>query len=326
MNIERLASLCTYKLILNGTPISRNEQDLFWQWYILDWRILGYKSFWSFAANHLEYDDYGKIRRTLNVDSLSRKIAPYTYQVKKSECLSLPDKKYLRSYFYLTDSQREHYEEVKEKYLFHLDELKPETIYRLFTAMQHVLSGNKVINEYKEPINTIPLFKSAGDNPRIVELLDNITDEKTIIWCKYTQEIKTIGELLGDDAVLFFGEMNLKKRVEAIEKFKASAKYFIANKTCAGYGLNLQFCNNVIYYSNDWDFATRIQSEDRVHRMGQENKVTITDICAASSLDERILKCLHNKERLSDSFKSKLNNLNKNDLRRWMDSAEDLQK
>ena len=71
-NITRLAENCKYKLILNGTPVTRNETDLFAQWYILDWRVLGYKSYWSFAANHIEYDEMipGKLRRVLNVDYL----------------------------------------------------------------------------------------------------------------------------------------------------------------------------------------------------------------------------------------------------------------
>ncbi|WP_255304279.1 SNF2-related protein, partial [Streptococcus sobrinus] len=87
-NIMRLSENCSYKLILNGTPISRNEADLFSQWQILDWRILGYRSYWSFSLNHIEWDERvrGKIKRTLNVDYLVRKITPYTYQVKKEEC------------------------------------------------------------------------------------------------------------------------------------------------------------------------------------------------------------------------------------------------
>ena len=325
VNIERLASNCKYKLILNGTPISRNEQDLFWQWYILDWRILGYKSFWSFSANHLEYDDYGKIRKCLNTDYLSRKIAPYSYQIKKSECLVLPDKKYETEYFYLTEWQAEHYEEIKEEYLFYLDEFKPETIYRLFTALQHIVSGRKIVSAYTRSIKTKPIFENPNNNPRIEALMYVLPKEKTIIWCKYTEEIKVIKDLLGDSAVMFFGEMNLKKRNAAIEAFRSDATYFIANKACAGYGLNLQFCNKVIYYSNDWDFATRIQSEDRVHRMGQENEVEIIDICADNTIDKRILKCLSRKEALSDSFKNSLNSLNKEGLRRWIDGVEDIQ-
>lgn len=331
MNIERIAEHCQYKLILNGTPISKCEKDLFAQWYILDWRILGYQSFWSFSANHLEYDDKipGRINRVLNVGYLVKKIAPYTYQVKKEECLKLPDKKYSIKYFDLERSQREHYYDVKEEFLMQLDELKPSTIYRLFTACQHVVSGNRVISKYSESIETEPFFKNDLDNPRIQALLDTINDNKTIIWCKYTSEIKAISKILSDRygpdaAVEFYGEVGKKQRNSAIQKFSDNAQFFIANKTCAGYGLNLQFCNNVIYYSNDWDWATRAQSEDRVHRMGQEFDVNITDICGNCTLDERILKCLHKKEKLVDSFKSSIEKLkNKKDLREWIDGVEE---
>ena len=78
--IIEISKKCCYKLILNGTPISRNESDLFAQWFILDWRILGYQSYYSFAANHLEMDSErpGRVRRVLNKNYLARKISPYT--------------------------------------------------------------------------------------------------------------------------------------------------------------------------------------------------------------------------------------------------------
>ena len=331
VNIERLAENCQYKLILNGTPISRCEKDLFMQWYILDWRILGYQSFWSFAANHLEYDERipGRISRCLNVDYLVRKIAPYTYQVKKEECLTLPDKQYYTAYCSMTDDQYEHYNTVKDTFLMNVDELKPSTIYRLFTALQHVLSGNRVVSKYSESISIEPMFENTLDNPRIQTLLEELGNSKTIIWCKYTSEIKQIAKVITDEhgpdlCVEFYGEVNKKQRQRAIEHFTDKAKFFIANKTCAGYGLNLQFCNNVIYYSKDWDYATRAQSEDRVHRLGQDADVHITDISCSGTLDSRILKCLLRKERLVDSFKAEIErNKNKNDLRRWIDGSED---
>ena len=151
------------------------------------------------------------------------------------------------------------------------------------------------------------------NNPRIQKLLEILPDEKCIIWCKYTKEIKDIEKILaekyGNDKVTtFYGEVKQKQRVKNIEKFRNTAKYFIANKTCAGYGLNLQFCSNAIYYSNDFDYATRSQSEDRIYRIGQEKEVNIIDILAYDSIDEIILSCLFRKENLVDTFK------------RWIDS------
>ena len=100
--------------------------------------------------------------------------------------------------------------------------------------------------------------------------------------------------------------MKLKRRQKSIDMFKGESQFFVANKVCAGYGLNLQFCSYVIYYSNDWDYATRAQSEDRVHRIGQSKNVHIIDICAANTLDERIIDCLQRKENLIDSFKREI--------------------
>lgn len=311
INITRLAEKCPYKLILNGTPITRNEKDLYSQWYILDWRILGYRSFWSFAANHLEYDNFGRIRRTLNLDYLVGKIAPYTYQIKKSECLDLPNKTYETVYCNLTYEQEQHYQKVANELLFDVDELEPHTIYRLFTGLQNVISGLKV--KVGTTLESKPFFSNPLDNPRIQKLLDTINglEEKAIIFCKYTHEIKIITELINKKygegtAVEFYGELNQKKRQRNLRKFEDKAQFLVAIKTCAGYGLNLQFCSYVVYYSNDWDYATRGQSEDRVHRMGQKNNVHYVDICAANTLDERILRCLYRKENLIESFKAEL--------------------
>ncbi|MCD3217435.1 DEAD/DEAH box helicase [Clostridium botulinum] len=327
-NIIRLAEHCKYKLILNGTPISRNEEDLFSQWYILDWRILGYQSFWSFAANHLEYDPNipGRVVECLNTDYLVKKIAPYSYQVKKSECLDLPPKTYDTYYFYLSDEQEEEYERVKDLFLACVDEFEPNTLYRLFTALQLVLSGKKIVSNIRESIKSKNIFNSTEDNPRI-EILQTIISEiseKVIIFCKYTQEIKDIVDLLNNQygegtAIPFHGELSLKKRQENLNKFCTTSRFLIANKTCAGYGLNLQFCNYIIYYSNDWDYSTRSQSEDRVHRIGQNKNVHIIDICASNKLDERILKCLWRKENLVDSFKKELEHQkHKKDLELWI--------
>lgn len=347
-NIIRLGEDCKYKLILNGTPISRNEADLYSQWYILDWRILGYKSFWSFSANHIEYDENtGRIRRCLNVKYLTEKIGPYSYQVKKDECLDLPPKTYETEYYYLTHEQIVHYDNVADELMFEVDEMEPHTIYRLFTYLQDVISGYKVNIEKEEQIEKYRdindeiitkkrtkiknitknnFFNDDIDNPRIKKLLE-ITDKldiKAIIFCKYTSEIDSIVKILnlryGDDsAVSFNGELNNKKRQENLYKFENKSQFLVANKQCGAYGLNLQFCSYVIYYSNDWDLATRSQSEDRVHRIGQVNNVHYVDICAAYTLDERILKCLERKEKLVDSFKDELDKAkDKQELFDWI--------
>ena len=51
----------------------------------------------------------------------------------------------------------------------------------------------------------------------------------------------------------------------------------------------------VIYYSNSYDLEVRLQSEDRAHRIGQEQKVTYIDLVAEKTVDEVIVKALRQK-------------------------------
>jgi SNF2 family DNA or RNA helicase len=54
-----------------------------------------------------------------------------------------------------------------------------------------------------------------------------------------------------------------------------------------------------VYYANDFNLETRIQSEDRCHRIGQNNPVTYVDLIAEGTIDERVVKALQNKLDLS---------------------------
>ena len=276
------------------------------------------RSFWSFAANHLEYDPVipGKVRRTLNTDYLVEKIAPYTYQVSRDECFRLPDRHYYERGVQMTAAQERHYDEITSAMIEQLDEQVPSTIYRMFAAAQAVISGLCVEDDGRH-FRTRPMFKTPAENPRIRELI-SITDtlddgEQAIIFCKYVHEIEAILQLL-PGAVPFYGRQSQRARQSSLEAFRAGARFLVANKTCAGYGLNLQFCHNVIYYSNDWDWATRVQSEDRVYRLGQDRQVTVWDIFAYDSLDVKILRCLARKEGLSDAVKREL---------RWANAERD---
>lgn len=314
--IIKLSEKCPYRLILNGTPISRNEADLFAQFYILDWRILGYQSYYSFAANHLEYKtiklpngreivDKSRIDRVLNIDYLTEKIAPYTFQVKKSECLSLPQKIYHGESFYMTDIQEKEYADVEERYLEAVDEIRSETIYKLFSACQHVASGRHVLSGPDDKMRTAPMFEDPMDNPRIKTLLDvveGLEGEKAIIFCKYQHEVDDLLAIL-PDAVEFTGHINQRKRQENRELFRTSKRFLVANKSCGAFGLNLQFCHNVIFYNNDFNLATRLQAEDRVHRLGQDSEVKICDIECRDSIDTFIMDCLIRKENMAEAFK-----------------------
>ena len=70
--------------------------------------------------------------------------------------------------------------------------------------------------------------------------------------------------------------------------------------------------STVIYYSNSYDLESRLQSEDRAHRIGQKKSVTYVDLIAPDTIDEKIVEALRNKINLADQV---LNEETKNWLR-----------
>lgn len=324
--IIQLSEKARYKLILNGTPISRTEADLFSQFYILDKRIFGYESYWSFAANHLEIDETGRVVRALNTGYLVKKAKPYVFQVKKDDVMSLPYKVYHTAIYDLSELSEEEYMVKGELFLGTVDEFKPETLYRLFTVLQLIVSGKRIVSKVSEPIRSEDMFTNLMDNPRIQcclwQIEHGIGKEKTIIFCKYSDEIRNLVYVLnnvyGDGAAAaFYGDISVKKRDMIISEFRdGGTQFLVANKTCAGFGLNLQFCHKIIFYSNDWDYATRVQAEDRVHRIGQTSVCDIYDIIADNKLDEKIIRCLSRKENLLDSFKKEIHS--QTNLKEWL--------
>ena len=320
--ISEISRHCSYKLILNGTPVSRNEADLFAQWYILDPDILGYKSYYSFAANHLEYwtiiDENGvehttdHIKRVLDIDYLTAKIAPYTFQITMEETgINLPEISYLHETCDFTPEQFAHYQEVKEMFLGNVDEFDETTIYKLFTALQLVSSGRRVLSLPKDRMRSEPFFDHWQGNPRMRCLekiiTGNIKDEQCIVFCKLQSEVDDIAQMLASHGISFSeftGRDNLKQRVKSLKLFRSGeTQFLLSNKKCGAYGLNLQFCHAIIFYHNDFEYATREQAENRIYRIGQTQTCKIYDIYVNNSIDSMICDNLRHKTSMIESFK-----------------------
>ncbi len=313
LRITEICKRARYRLVLTGTPISQGVVDLFAQMRFLSPKILGYTSFYSFAANHLEYSDKfpGMIVRSHNVPYLASKIQPYVYQVTKAECLDLPEKLYETRYLAMTDKQRYYYELAKDDILGDVEEFDSVTIFRLFTALQGIVCGHwnrritRGVYEYLEI-----------EHERIDTLMTAIADidpaEKVIIWCKYQHDIKGISQALsgryGDDSLaLLYGDLSERERSTQIKRFRSEARFFLATQSCGGHGLTLNEAKYAIFYNNAFKYSERLQAEDRCHRIGQEHGVLYIDIHCSFSIDDRISDALDKKGSLVSSFKQEIN-------------------
>jgi len=141
---------------------------------------------------------------------------------------------------------------------------------------------------------------------------------KVIVWARFVPEIKMIASALaktyGSHAVVtYYGETTQEQRWEAVQRFQGddTCKIFVGQPRCAGIGLTLTAASTVIYYSNDYSLETRLQSEDRAHRIGTKHRVVYIDLVAEGTVDERVVKALREKRDLAAK-------LTGDDLRAWL--------
>lgn len=316
-----IAEKAKYRFVLTGTPISQGVEDLFSQMKFLSPNILGYRSWYTFARNHLEYSDKypGLIVRTHNTEQLAAKIAPYTYQVTKEECMSLPGKKYKIKSFRMTNEQQRAYDAAKNEILLQIDmvdEFKPYTIFRLYSVLQQIASGfwNRRICDFRglSPDDKFEFLEFPENrSSTLIETIESIPDtEKVIIWAKFRYDINWIVKYLQDEhgsesVAIFTGSTKIKDRQAEVEKFRNDARFFVSTQSCGGHGLTLNEAHNVIFYTNSFKYSERLQAEDRCHRMGQDCEIQYYDLIGPG-IDDKIWSALLNKENVADSFKKEV--------------------
>lgn len=306
--ITALSEKARYRLLLTGTPITQGVEDLFAQMRFLSPKILGYKSFYSFARGHLVYSDKypGMVVETKNEEYLAQRIAPYVYQVKKEECLSLPPKLSKKLYFGMTPEQREAYERAKYEILANCDEIDSYVIFKLFSILQQIVSGfwnDKEAEKFHQ--------FSHGRLDMLETAIKGIpAGEKVIIWCKFRRSIEAVKEMLeakGEQVALFYGDISERERANELElKFRQNARFLVATAASGGHGLTLNEAAWGIFYENEFKYSNRIQAEDRQHRIGQSRPVTYIDIVCHSSIDERIEKAIASKANGLELFREEI--------------------
>jgi len=319
-NILSLSSICKYRRIMTGSPVTRNPLDLYTQCEFLDPTHLQFTSYYAFRNRYAEMKTINIAGRSINVvkqfinlKELSENLKPFSYRVLKQDCLDLPDKVYTKREIQLTPEQKKLYEQMRKEALATLNGKTVTTMTALTQLMRlhqitcgHFAADDGSIQEIK--------------NNRLSELLDVLeeVEGKVIIWAHYQHDVMNIYKLLEDkygpgSVVHYYGKTLPEQRDYAIKNFKENDKvrFFVGTPQTGGYGITLVQANTVIYYSNGYDLEKRMQSEDRAHRIGQKKKVTYVDLIAEDTVDTKIVKSLRKKINIASEVMGE-------DLKKWI--------
>lgn len=254
--LKDLSQFTEYRLLLNGTPLTRDEWDLYNQMDWLSSKIInmGRREFmYTFFTQHT-HKKSGQHRRTwyefseINADYLSALIEPYTFYV------DLELDKGEEGIHYATSSSQESYKAylgLKESLLEAMENMEEFKIYEYLSKMERVLFTDR---ERLEEISDI--VKSKG---------------QIIVFCRYVEEAQTIANRT--NGFLVTGATSSDARNKVLKKFEKSDKPLIMTYGVGSYGLNLQFCNKMAFSSLTFDYGKVDQAKYRIKRIGQERDI-----------------------------------------------------
>lgn len=301
-----------YRRILSGTPVTLGPFDLYSQIRFLDpdfWRReLDIDSFTAFKSFYGVWDkgwnanigknggEYDILVGYQNLEELSQTIKKISSRVRKDDVLDLPPKVYTKRYYEMTPTQRRIYDTIEKEFMVWLDSgemiTAPLAMVRML-RLQQVLCGYIPVDGDKEPTELI----ERDNNPRLKALRDTMEDVngKTLIWATWTKDIDMIIEsltALGRKPVRYDGRVSADDREAAKNAIKyGDATDFVANSSMSE-GLTLNEAKTTIYYNNSYKLIDRKQTEDRNHRIGQDESVLYVDLVCAGTRDEHAIESL----------------------------------
>lgn len=294
MRVCEIGLHAAYKVAMTGTPIAKGVMDLYGQFEFLDPNILGVGDFYSFRNRYAVMGGYEQreIIGYQNVGELMETINPFIYQVRKEEALpDLPPKVYARRYVTLTPDQAKHYNSmVKDLIVFKDDKsLTVKNALSKMLRLQQITGGHLPLDDIdllsnKKIVTCNPIGKV---NPKVQDVLDfcDEIDGSIIVWCRFRPEIEAVASALrakygAADVVEVHGGISEEQRdINVNELFqKGKATKLVANAATGGTGLTITAASFEYYYSNDYNYVDRVQSEDRAHRSGQMKTVVIVDV------------------------------------------------
>jgi len=284
---------CEYALILNGTPLVKNEWDLYNQMYFLSPLIInmGRNEFLNNFFKHIVYKKRGEKEKSfykfseVNAEYLTRLIAPYVFysdlEIKIDEQIQT---------FKITPN-----DETLTKYIY----------YKKF-LLENLKDNNVILGNLQ-----MLLKASADDRAKAKRIAEYTKGKQIIVYCQFKSEIDNIKEELKNDCLIITGDTLHGQRQGIIDEFQKNNKPLLMTLGTGAFGLNLQFCNEIVYSSISFDYGKIEQSRYRIKRIGQKRKIIYSYFKTGLGIEQLSQECIDKKMTLSNLIKGGVENWKK---------------
>lgn len=267
-------------ILLSGTPVSGKYEQLWSQIHLLGWNI-SKELYWNTYIN-AEWRDYGGgfLQREVigykNVERLKKKLKEHgSVFMKTDEVFDLPEQLWMD----IKVPVSKEYKKFKKDKVLDLPDGK-EMIGD--TVLTQMLYERQLCGIYSK--DKLKAFKDLVDS----------TNERLIVFYNFTAELDAMQTVLMNDdfeAQKRFSVVN--GTIHALENYenKENSITFVQYQAGAK-GLNLQKANRIIYFTPPLSVENWMQSQKRIHRIGQNKTCFYYKMVATGGVEQRIYKAL----------------------------------
>ncbi|MCY0899466.1 MAG: SNF2-related protein [Firmicutes bacterium] len=305
---------CRFMLLLTATPMENELTELYALVNLVKPGLFGpYLRF---------YRQFILDKRTpKNAQALRDLLSQVMIRHQRQEVgLSFPSREVTLVPLRLTGPERQLYDQITEalKAEYRMRIRTDSTILPLLILQRELCSSPRALlptlresewlGEKLEELVLLAESLGVTEKMRAVRELARHVDERVLIFTEYRGTQEALVEFLneeGFEARAFHGGLTLRQRDALVSWFRDGRRILVSTEA-GGQGINLQFCHIVVNFDLPWNPMRIEQRIGRVHRIGQDKTVEIYNLFAVETIEEDILRLLHEK---IDLFRSVIGEL-----------------
>lgn len=288
------------RIAMTGTPLMNTPLDLF---IILKW--LGYEkhAFYMFKKHYCLFGGYGgyEVVGYRYLDELQEQLDSIMLRRLKSDVLDLPEKTYVDEYVEMTPKQKQIYDEVTAEIKMNIDQIKMANNPLAELIRMRQATGYTGILSSK--------VKESAKLDRMEELVEEAVSngKKVVIFSNWSQMTTAVFDRLapkGYSTSVITGDTKDELRHIIVNSFQNDdrCKVLVGTIGAMGTGLTLTAGTVEIFMDEPWNRANKEQAEDRCHRVGTKENVTIYTLLCKDTIDERVHDLVYQKGMIADAL------------------------
>ena len=276
-----------YKLLLTGTPLQNNLEELF--------HLLNFLCPDKFNDLNCFQNEFADLTKEEQVKRLHDMLGPHMLRRLKADVLkNMPTKSEFIVRVELSPMQKKYYKYILTR---NFEALNSRGGGQQVSLLNIMMDLKKCCNHpYLFPAasqeapclptgmyETSALVKASGKLVLLQKMLRLLKEQghRVLIFSQMTKMLDILEDFLEGEGYKYEridGGITGTMRQDAIDRFNAPGAQqfvFLLSTRAGGLGINLATADTVVIYDSDWNPHNDIQAFSRAHRIGQANKVCI---------------------------------------------------